>query len=238
MRDVFFGAYMIWKRIKSWFTRKRSTPSSPKAPTKSDPISKNGILGIDVSHHNGELNWAMIKKSGVDFVFIKASQGSSFKDRLFKKNVAGAKENGILVGAYHYFEPGITAEIQVENFLNCIKGLDLDLPSVLDWEERSDASREKQISRALKWLSAVEAETKKKPIIYTGPYYFSETVGNAPEFKQYPLWIAHYKTKTPKIPSPWEKCLIHQYTETGLLKYHSGMFDLNSLNGDLSDLIG
>lgn len=66
--------------------------------------------GIDVSRYQGNIDWAKVKASGITFVFIKATEGRTYVDPNFEKNVTGALAAGMMVGTYHFFR-GTTAEI-------------------------------------------------------------------------------------------------------------------------------
>lgn len=191
-----------WSKIKAFFAwlfpSKNAKPPAPVTPTppattvpKPDVALKKGDLGIDVSHHNGKLDWAKIAASGVKFVFIKATEGATFKDPRFLENVRGASAAGLRVGAYHYFRPGISADQQAKNFLDSYydaRGL-VNLPPVFDWEQRGGTSA--QLVEAKQWLETVFMSTGVLPMIYTGPYFFRDEIGSPEWAAKYHLWIAH-----------------------------------------------
>ncbi len=92
--------------------------------------------GIDVSHHQGNVNWHAVAEAGVSFAFVKATDGDTFVDPQFSTNWTGIKDAGIMRGAYHFFRPARPVDSQVENFVRTIRETgDGDLPSVLDLEE-------------------------------------------------------------------------------------------------------
>lgn len=93
------------------------------------------IVGIDVSAHNGEIDFDKVKADGVKFVYIKATEGGTFKDKRFVENVAKAHKAGLKVGAYHFFRFDTPGYIQGLNFVNSLKDRPLDLPAVIDIEE-------------------------------------------------------------------------------------------------------
>lgn len=224
---------ILWSWIKSAF-KKPVFDTLAEGPTvkKSD----NAIFGIDVSHHNGNLDWAAIKKAGVEFAFLKASQGVSFRDPKFADNLSKARAVGIPCGAYHYFEPGMNIQAQIDNFKGATRFMMLELPPVLDWEEQSSVPPKKQAEMAKQWLEEIQDHTGMRPIIYTGPYFFQDEMKSPPGFEIYPLWIAHYFTTKPMIPKPWKVPTIHQFTEEGKLPGVPGRFDLNHLYGGLEAL--
>ena len=100
------------------------------------------IHGIDVSHHNGRINWEKVSKVNadevkIDFAFIKVSEGTSIIDKDFKRNWAEAKENGIKRGAYHYYIPWRDPESQVKIFKKNVTLISGDFAPILDIEENA-----------------------------------------------------------------------------------------------------
>jgi hypothetical protein len=85
------------------------------------------------------------------------------------------------------------------------------------------------------WIDHVEAATGVQPIVYTGRYFWQDNVGSS-AWSDYPLWIAHYTTGCPNLPSPWDDWVFHQYTESGTVPGISGVVDRNDFNGDLAAL--
>src|SRR5215218_9032286 len=73
--------------------------------------------GVDVSHYQGNVDWAEVEAAGVGFAFLKATEGTTFTDRTFRRHWAALGETRILRGAYHRFRPGRDAAAQAEHFL-------------------------------------------------------------------------------------------------------------------------
>ena len=94
----------------------------------------NYIKGIDVSHWEPEIEWAKLASQGIYFAFIKATQ-ANFPDPNFASHWAGAKQAGMLRGAYHFLDPRMDGKLQAETFLKTVKLEHGDLPPVLDLEE-------------------------------------------------------------------------------------------------------
>jgi len=192
--------------------------------------------GIDVSHHNGAVDWEKLGKTGIAFAFIKATQGRSLVDPEFKNNVQKAQAAKILTGAYHTLSASADPKTQAELFLKTV-GQDTVLRPVLMVEplpfERSSGNSIESNMRI--WLQIVEKEMGCKPIIETGNSFARETI-KSPEFGQYPLWIVQYAKKPePTIPPLWTKWLLWGYTDSGTF---AGTYvgDLNRLSGTLDDL--
>jgi lysozyme len=90
------------------------------------------IQGIDVSEHQGEIDWTRIDRRSVNFVFIKATEGGDFRDRQFQRNWLGAKNAGIARGAYHFFTFCKVGAVQAQNFIDTVPVDREILPPVID----------------------------------------------------------------------------------------------------------
>jgi len=97
------------------------------------------MRGIDVSYHNGDIDWQSIKNAGIEFVMVRSSYGLRSKDSRFAEYVAGAKAAGLKVGAYHY-SYALSVEDAIQEAANCKEaiestGVALDLPVFFDMED-------------------------------------------------------------------------------------------------------
>jgi lysozyme len=167
--------------------------------------------GIDVSHYDESIDFAQLKAAGFVFVSSKATEGLNVVDPRYKTNKAKAKAAGILFGAYHFFRPGLDPMKQAQHFLAHADIQAGDMQPMFDWEVTQTPA---DVGRARIFLDAVEAAIGKKMIIY-GPPYMLEDFRLPPRFADYPLWIAHYGTKTPAVPYPWKTWSFWQYTDKG-----------------------
>lgn len=105
------------------------------------------IKGIDVSYHNGEVDWKEVAVAGMEFAMIRSSYGMQSKDNMFDQNVAGAKAAGLKVGAYHY-SYALTVADAIQEAANCREAIDicgamLDLPVFFDMED-ADGYKERK----------------------------------------------------------------------------------------------
>jgi len=194
------------------------------APAKVIPIenvspvklSKDKILGIDVSHYEPAVDWVKAKAGGVLWMYTKASEGSGHVDVMLHKHCDAAKAAGVYTGAYHFFHASVDGAEQAKLFLKTINGMKLDLPPCLDWESGSadGVAAATQKVRARAWLDEVEKATGRVPVIYGGEAFMRE-LRLDPEFARYPLWLAHYGVKeaSVKCPAPWAKIAMWQYTD-------------------------
>ena len=192
------------------------------------------INGIDVSHWNQAIDWTQIKAGGFGFCYMKATEGVNSLDQKYAAFAQGAKALGILGGAYHFFHPSLDGAAQAEFFLRVMSPLQ-ELPPVLDLETTNMMRVDSIIRRCLDWLQIVEVATKKIPIIYSSPS-FMEQLGNVSAFTRYPLWIAHYGVKAPRIPAPWTNWTFWQNSEKGKVSGVWGDCDLDVFNGTVDDL--
>lgn len=193
------------------------------------------IIGIDVSHHNGNVDWSAVAKAGVRFAFAKASEGLNYVDPKFSDNWQGIKSAGILRGAYHFFSPNLGAVEQSKHFLAVCDVSESDLPPVID-VETAGSSKAGLSSAVHAWIDWVSMQTGRKPCIYVGSYFADDNLDSS--FSGYDLWLPHYGVVRPRKPIAWNTYRIHQYTENGMLPGVRGTFDLNRWNGSEEDLLG
>jgi lysozyme len=93
------------------------------------------IRGIDVAHWEPEIDWHKLRAQEIRFAFVKATQATDYVDNKFTSHWTGAKQAGILRGAYHFIDPRVDGRRQAEHFLNTVKMEPGDLPPVLDLED-------------------------------------------------------------------------------------------------------
>ncbi len=192
-----------------------------------------GIHGIDVSRYQQSISWASVKNMNVrgiqlDFAFIKATEGVSRVDPLFKRNWRKAKEAKVVRGAYHFFIPGKDGRLQAAHFIKTVKLVAGDLPPVLDIEHYRRGGDESLKTELKEWLQMVEEHYGIKPIIYTNADFYKHHLGD--DFDAYPLWVAHYLQKhRPRIKRPWS---FWQHSEQGRVNGILSKVDFNVFNGD------
>lgn len=223
-----FYTYLVGPSGFRW----RAVFGDPDYPTGYD------IHGIDISHHQGEINWdklrnAMVDKSPVRFVMIKATEGGDFLDENFEENFYQAREHGFMRGAYHFWSNKNGAREQAYFFLEKVPLEVGDLPPVLDVENKPDDVSTEDFQRdILTWLHIVEDRYHVKPIIYTY-YKFKEDYLSDERFDDYPYWIAHYYVKQVEYKGRWK---FWQHTDVGKLPGIRGFVDLDVYNGSYYDL--
>ncbi|MBX9689890.1 MAG: hypothetical protein K2X27_24480 [Candidatus Obscuribacterales bacterium] len=195
----------------------------------------NRLKGIDVSHHQGIIDWKKVKEAGFDFVFVKATEGGDFVDESFARNRKGAREAGLAVGYYHFFRPSTSVDLQVANFLRSVGALETDaLCPVLDCEDPKlwlNYSVKERVRMIVAWCSKVQRALGVTPIIYGSPNFFDTVLENAPELANYRLWIANYNVAEPTLPKPWTSWSFWQNSENGTVPGVSTDVDTNVYNG-------
>lgn len=197
------------------------------------------IHGIDISHHQGKINWQELKDHGmidefpVRFVMIKATEGATRIDPNFEDNFYQAREYGFTRGAYHFYSVHSAAQPQAAFFIRKVKLENGDLPPVLDVEHKPKNQTDEEFKQSvLQWLDIVEKHYGVKPIIYTY-YKFKTRYLSDPVFDDYPYWIAHYYVDSVEYQGKWK---FWQHTDVGRLPGIKGNVDFNIYNGSMYDL--
>lgn len=200
--------------------------------------AKQVFDGIDVSHHQGDINWRKVKQvqPGLDFVYVKCTEGKTYADPIFIRNVRGASEQGYKVGAYHYFRMTSSSHEQYQNFKKQMDKVHLDLIPMVDIEQ-DDGKPHKQLQDSLRvLLNLLEKAYGKKPMIYGTQRSYNAYC--APEFNDYPLYIGKYSYSKPIVIGP-SHYTIWQFSETGTINGFAGGVDLCRFHPDksLNDIV-
>ncbi len=201
------------------------------------PVCADGErrFGIDVSKWQGSIDWAAVAADGVDFAFIRVSDGTGYLDEYFDTNWQQAKANGIRVGAYQFFRPNQDAAAQAQLLLDEMGPLGPgDLPPVIDVEVTGGLGPAAVADAVQTWLDVVEGQLGVKPLIYTSPGFWNGSVASN-AFGAYPLWVAHWGVECPTLPSGWTDWVFHQSSESGNVGGISPV-DEDWFNGTLADL--
>lgn len=197
------------------------------------------IHGIDVSRHQGTIDWKRVSKaqsgdSKLTFVFIKATEGITHRDENFAANWRNSASAGMLRGAYHYFYPSRDAALQAENFIRVVKLGRGDLPPVVDIEHTS-GHKAGDICKSLKiFTEKLENHYGVKPLIYTNIHFYNTILKGL--FDDYPLWISCYYEHErfySEFGGPW---IFWQHSERGRVDGIKSKTDLNVFDGSEADL--
>ena len=196
---------------------------------------KYPVVGVDVSNHQGEIDWDVLMKQEIDFAFIKATEGATYIDPYFKKNWEAAVDAGIRVGAYHFFRFEFSGENQAKSFCNNVPHLDNMLPPVVDVEYYGEYKSKKdldipKIKEELRaFIDILEKEYGMKPIIYCGLLYDSIIKD---DFTDCDLW---YTSIYLPLINNKENLTFWQYSNNHILEGYSGkekFIDMNVFIGN------
>lgn len=189
------------------------------------------VRGIDVSAHNGDIDFKDVKADGYSFAIIKATEGSAFKDLRFHVNVARARHAGLKVGAYHFFRFDAHPYMQALNVLHSLRGVQLDLPVVIDIEDWTNPN-DRPAPRVVQHLVSFINELKKngyKVMVYTNKQGYKKYVER--RLSGLPLWICSF-TEVPADMS-WT---FWQFTHKGKVAGVKGAVDIDIFKGNSDDL--
>ena len=199
------------------------------------PSEKYPIKGIDVSHHQHDIDWMEVKKQNIQFAFIKATEGGDFKDKKFAENWKNAISSGIDVGAYHFFTFCKPGREQAVNFIESVPINDNALPPVIDLEFGGNCSLRVDDTIVLAEIDTLqtllEEKYQKTPIFYVTLEFYNRFFNN--NFPRNPIWIRDiYGEPTLNDEREW---LIWQYANRGHLDGINTYVDLNVFNGTNED---
>lgn len=198
------------------------------------------LHGVDLSHWQGDVDFAKMAAADVKFCFFKFTEGTTHSDDRALQYLNDARVQGLPCGAYHYFHPKYDPIAQAEHFLITMAAHEkaageLLLPPALDVEVKASATvLQKGI---LSFLEHVEKMHGVTPILYTSPGFWRSYVGRWDEIVHFPLWVAHYGTSYPSQFYPWVHWLFWQFTSAGRVPGCAANIDLNLFPGTWTDLL-
>lgn len=183
--------------------------------------------GIDVSKHQGAIDWQKVKASGVDFAMIRAGYGryDNQKDECFEENYKNAKQAGVKVGAYlySYAKSVDDAKKEAETFLKWISGKQFEYPVAFDVEEKAQSDKGKQF---VSDIIGAFCETVEKVgyyvCIYANKYWLDNFVDDDCK-KKYDVWLAQWAEKATYAGNYG----IWQYSSQGSVDGISGRSDMD-----------
>lgn len=201
------------------------------AQSTTDPTAQSyPIKGFDVSHHQGKIQWSLISPQQYQFVYLKATEGGDFNDRQFQDNWLAAREQGLQVGAYHFFRLCGDGEAQARHFIQTVPNKANALPPVIDLEYDSacinSSSQEKLLKHIRVMHDRLYQHYAKQPIFYTTPNFYHIVLKG--HFAQTPIWIRDYQSAHPAPQPQW---LFWQHSNQGKIKGISTQVDLNVFHG-------
>lgn len=182
--------------------------------------------GVDVSNHNGTVDFKKLKQNGIDYVYIKATEGTTYRDPKCASHYQSARNSGLKIGFYHYLKGTSSPETQAENCYNSTKQFQHDLVLMLDVEEDWNGMSNYTVRFIKKWKSLCD--------IPVGIYTYSGFLGNfTSEMKNYckdlPCWIANYTSNYSNVKTGFFTNVVGwQYSSTKSLAGFKGDFNVFS----------
>jgi lysozyme len=187
-----------------------------------------GAEGIDLSHHNGNIDWPVLAAENLDFIYLKATEGGDWKDPRFQANWQAASAEGYRVGAYHFYRLCRGGAVQADNFIRSVEVRAGTLPPAVDLEYSHNctpAQNPAETRAELRlFLDRLEAEYGAVPVLYTTPDFHADWLSAG--FERYPLWIRSLGG-APELPAR-----IWQYSMRGKAKGIEGDVDRNRVMHD------
>ncbi|KAB8171043.1 lysozyme [Streptomyces sp. 3MP-14] len=193
-------------------------------PPDVDPTAT--VEGVDVSSHQGNVAWSTLWNSGVRFAYVKATEGTGYRNPYFTQQYNGSYDIGMIRGAYHFALPNASSgAAQATYFATNGGGWSADgktLPGVLDIEYNPYGSTCYGLSQSamVDWIrefsDTYRAHTGRDVVIYTTTDWWTQCTGNNASFgATNPLWIARYASTPGTLPAGWGFWTFWQYTSTG-----------------------
>lgn len=195
------------------------------------PADENHRIGIDISHHSGDVDWVEVHAGGVHFAYVKATEGVDDADPMFEQHWARLKELEIPRGAYHFYVTEDDPEEQAAFFLSRIEQDPGDLPPVVDIELIGHGTTGELAPKLRRFLEIVEQSLGIKPAIYTSPVFWDQHLDDS--FGDHPLWIAEYGVEAPRLPAGWERWALWQYAGDASVDGVAKAADLSRLHPEI-----
>lgn len=193
------------------------------------------VRGVDLSGHQGIVDWDRLKADGVDFAYIKATEGETFNDPRFSRNWYAADQAGILRGAYHFFTQCRSGKAQAQNFIRVVPVDPSALPPVIDAEHMGpciETPAVKDVAAEIEiFLTALQAQYKVRPIIYTTREFNDAYL--AGKFPKERFWVRRLLLAPRIRENQW---VFWQYHNRGRRDGVNGPVDLDVFKGTRAEL--
>lgn len=158
-----------------------------------NPGKRYPVRGVDVSSYQGDIDWEILSSQGIDFAYIKATEGSSYVDGNFTANWENASRYDIRIGAYHFFSFESEGRTQAESFCNTVTPVDNMLPPVIDVEfyggfGSADSINVEDVVNELRTMVDILTEHYgMKPVIYVSRDTYNSIVKD--NFDDCDIWF-------------------------------------------------
>jgi GH25 family lysozyme M1 (1,4-beta-N-acetylmuramidase) len=182
------------------------------------------IKGIDISNNNGEINFNEVANDGVEYVYVKATEGTTFQDLTMEEFYTECKNNGLKVGAYHFLVGTSSPETQAANFYNKIKAYEWDLVPMMDIETNFETLSD----YVIRFITTFNQLSPLKLGIYSYTSFLAYISDISTAIENMPFWEANYNNDPWNLPDNFFANRIgHQYTELGTINGVASKCDIN-----------
>jgi GH25 family lysozyme M1 (1,4-beta-N-acetylmuramidase) len=191
--------------------------------------------GMDVSSHQGTVNWSTAKANGALFAYVKATEGTTYQNPAFAQQYNGSFNVGMIRGAYHFALPDRSSgATQGAFFVSHGGGWSADgktLPPAIDLEYNPYGASCYGLSQSamVAWIrdiaSTVKARTGRDPVFYTSTSWWTLCTGNNATFGNNPLWVARYASTVGTLPASWSFQTIWQNADAGIFPGDQDLFN-------------
>lgn len=223
------GIYLVRPQL---FTRlTRIIRGEPPTPALDVSLARRQfpVKGIDISHHNGRIDFKRVAADSVDFVIIKATEGVSFRDSMLLRNYRGARHAGLRTGYYHFFQFNHGGVRQGRHFLNTVDTLYTDMPLVVDFERSYNPETDYYlVVGRLRDMVAYLRRHGRRVMIYCNNQDYTRYIrGN---FDDLDLWLA-----SGRLPADDDRRHLWQHSHNGRVDGIPTPVDINTFNGSRED---
>ncbi len=198
------------------------------------PASDEIYEGIDVSIFQGRIDFEEVKRSGIQVVYVRASEGRGYVDPYFRRNYDEAKRYGINVGFYHYLTARSEEEAyqEAKHFADVIAGTKPDCRLAMDFETFGNLSNDEVNRISFAFLRRVQELTGREMVVYSDTYN-ARTRFSYELAQQYPLWVAEYGVEVPVDNGKWDNWIGFQYSDEGRIDGIRGRVDRDKFTREI-----
>ncbi|MGH3729833.1 MAG: GH25 family lysozyme [Micromonosporaceae bacterium] len=200
------------------------------------------VPGVDVSHHQGAIDWSALRGAGIRFAYLKATESTTFTDPRFGENYRNSHRAGVIRGAYHFARPAASSgEAQADYFVRHGGAWSADgmtLPGALDLEAGCHGLSHSAMRNWIHgFMKRYHEHTGRWAAIYTTTSWWTTCTGGFTGFgSRHPMWLARWNSSPGPMPAGWSTYSFWQYTDSGSLPGVSGNVDRNQFNGSYERL--
>ena len=209
-----------------WWTYREYITTPPYVDPERFPVK-----GIDVSAHNGMMNLDAAADDGIEFIFIKASEGENFRDENFVLNYQKARHAGMKVGAYHFFRFDVDGVKQAVNLMRSVGARPLELGMVIDVEAEGNPEgyTPEEVAENLQKMVDYLNLKGRRVMFYSNRAGYEKYLFR--NFRGFPLWICSF-TDDNSANNDWT---FWQYYHHGKVAGIRGEVDLNVFHGSRAE---